>query len=71
MTLRERVAMIEPQAINDRACGGVTGCPFNYTYLNVTDGKTGIFAFCPFPDGDVCISCWNREYVEDNIDEGG
>lgn len=61
MTLREKVAEIEPDKISVEQYGGVRGCPECYDYLNAKD-------FCIFCEGhseSTCAECWNREFKED------
>lgn len=67
MTLKEVVAMREPEKVGEIYIGGVANCPDEYDYLNVCDGDD-----CPsgydFFDNDPCKSCegcWNREFKEE------
>ncbi len=59
MTLREKVAEVEPTMIDDKAVGGVIGCPHNYKYLNACR-----FASCNLSISQPlqCDDCWNREW---------
>ena len=57
MTLREKVAEVEPGKINRRAAGGVRGCPSYYDYLNAVDHP-----YCYFCSDTTCYECWNQEY---------
>lgn len=52
MTLREKVAEVEPEKISNGEAGGVFGCPSYYDYLNAED----------YPDCSSCEECWNQEY---------
>ena len=52
MTLREKVAEVEPENIYYGAAGGVIGCPHNYKYLNAED----------YPNCGSCEECWNQEW---------
>ena len=52
MTLREKVAEVEPEKISNGEAGGVYGCPSFYDYLNAED----------YPDCSSCEECWNQEY---------
>ena len=68
MTLKEVVAMREPEAIGEIYGGGVEGCPSDYGYLNTDD----TFDNCPpeynYFNNDPCKSCegcWNREFKEE------
>lgn len=65
MTLKEVVAMREPEKIDDNCVAGVRGCPYEYLYLKV-DELPGI---CPsgydyFNDNPrvSCEACWNRKF---------
>lgn len=57
MTLREKVAEVEPAMIDDKAVGGVSGCPSYYDYLNAVDHP-----YCYFCSDTTCNECWNQEY---------
>lgn len=57
MTLREKVAEVEPGKISNKVAGGVRGCPSYYDYLNAVDHPD-----CHFCSGIACDECWNREY---------
>lgn len=59
MTLKEVVAMREPEKVNDECIAGVRGCPYEYPYLNTDD----TFGLCPLDY--TCESCWNREFKEE------
>ena len=52
MTLREKVAEVEPEKISNEEAGGVYVCPSYYDYLNAED----------YPNCDDCEKCWNQEY---------
>ena len=52
MTLREKVAEVEPEKISNGEAGGVCGCPSYYDYLNAED----------YPDCSSCEECWNQEW---------
>lgn len=57
MTLREKVAEVEPEKISNLAGGGVIGCPPYYDYLNAANHPD--WTDC----GDItCNECWNQEY---------
>lgn len=59
MTLREKVAEVEPTMIYDRAAGGVIGCPHNYKYLNACrTASCDLIRDYPLR----CDDCWNREW---------
>ena len=57
MTLREKVAEVEPKKIYHGVAGGVIGCPHNYKYLNAIDHPD-----CDRYSSAVCDECWNQEY---------
>ena len=57
MTLREKVAEVEPGKINHRAAGGVRGCPSYYDYLNAVDHPD-----CYLHSDATCEKCWNQEW---------
>ena len=57
MTLREKVAEVEPGKISNRAAGGVRGCPSSYDYLNAVDHPN-----CYFCSDTTCYECWSQEY---------
>lgn len=57
MTLREKVAEVEPGNINNRSAGGVRWCPSYYDYLNAVDHPD-----CHLCSDPVCDECWNQEY---------
>lgn len=52
MTLREKVAEVEPEMISNEEAGEVYLCPSYYDYLNAED----------YPDCSSCEECWNQEY---------
>ena len=58
MTLKEKVAEVQPECIDQNSYGGVRTCPDCYDYLNVEE--------CELCDGteETCEKCWNREYVQ-------
>ena len=55
MTLREKVAEVEPEMISNRTEGGVRGCPSYHSYLNAED-----YPNCH--EYGSCEKCWNQEY---------
>lgn len=58
MTLKEKVAEMEPEKVKEGFIGGVDGCPGAYSYLNNGAGITE-----PCDCGGNCTFCWNREFV--------
>lgn len=61
MTLKEKVAEMEPDAINEEEPGGVMCCPGDYEYLN--DRKSWENCVLSCPTHEECGACWNREFV--------
>lgn len=63
MTLKEKVAEIQPDCINDNLHGGVCGCPGYYSYLNVPLLRFGVGcdAF------NHCEDCWNQPFKEQEL----
>lgn len=61
MTLKEKVAKVLPELVNEDYVGGVCGCPYEYSYLDFSEDR------CIAGDGngshDDCLKCWNQEYV--------
>jgi hypothetical protein len=62
MTLKEKVAEVEPEEINKKAVGGVNGCPSCYEYLDIP--RIGCSAWMEEETMYKCEDCWNREYKE-------
>ncbi len=61
MTLKEKVAEMEPEKVRQCFRGGVDKCPCDYDFLNMRKKE-----FCPFAEGEIgttCEACWNREFV--------
>ena len=63
MTLREKLAEVNPDLVGERFTKGVSGCPYNYDFLHVDDLLCEVTAYHPADILDVCRECWNREYV--------
>ena len=67
MTLREKVAEVEPKLVDDNFYyGGVSGCPDKYNYLHASVPK-----YCGGANEEKCSMCWNREYApaeSDNVE---
>ena len=62
MTLKEKVAMEEPDNINIKSFGGVLYCPFDYSYLPkgmALCSKEGVAE--DGHDNEQCTRCWNQE----------
>lgn len=63
MKLRDKVKEIEPELVNDKHIGGVSGCPDDYEYL---EGHYVIdYDKCNNGDKSDCEECWSQEYIED------
>lgn len=64
MTLKEKVAEVQPDAVGEIYIGGVKSCPFDYDFLWMERD-------CPFLDFPVCEKycrkCWNRKYKEQEV----
>lgn len=62
MTLKEKVAEVEPDAIGNAYSGGVSHCPYHYDFLNITLEECR--SICESSKSyDTCDECWNREFV--------
>ena len=67
MKLKDKVKEIEPELVNDKKIGGVSGCPDDYEYL---EGHYVIdYDNCSGGDKYNCETCWSQEYIE-AIEEG-
>lgn len=72
MTLKEKVAEVQPSGINSLAVGGVIGCPRDYAYLHgsimeleILGEVCGVDCCLSKTSRDLkCRTCWNREYIE-------
>lgn len=62
LTLKEKVAEVEPNAVNESYWGNVAFCPCNYKYLNVVHGE--ITNGCIKASKENCTKCWNQKYKE-------
>ena len=62
MTLKEKVAEIQPDCIDSGCVGGVQGCPCNYSYLNEPEMH---ISTCTEAD---CKKCWNKPFVDKSVD---
>lgn len=68
MTLKEVVAMKDPESVSKFYLGGVKGCPDNYDYLNVDTDLEGCPPGYDYFNDDPCKSCegcWNREFKDE------
>ena len=60
MTLKEKVAELQPDDVDEMYIGGVRYCPFDYDFL-------GMERKCPFLNfvcEEYCGECWDRKYIE-------
>lgn len=72
MTLKEKVAELQPLEINSLVTGGVIGCPRDYPYLHGSMTELEILGDVCGVDhclsetgrGLNCQACWNRAYIE-------
>ena len=65
MTLKEKVAEVEPSAISKEYDGGVRGCPYSRDYLGISyEDAEEYFKCIPSLCGDSinCTECWNRPF---------
>ncbi len=60
MTLKEKVAEVQPEQLEPMIAGGVLQCPYNYPYLHI---DTCMNPNTPYTWNE-CEACWNREYIE-------
>ncbi len=65
MTLKEKVAEVKPDHVDPSYAGGVIGCPFDYSYLNI---ESEFYKGCTVGGYSSCEKCWNREFVPDNVE---
>lgn len=73
MTLKEKVAEIQPEELNFRVIGGVMHCPNHYPYLYGSLTKQEIFGVvcgvAVFNEISDCWLCWNRKYIEPEVQD--
>lgn len=67
MTCREKIAIEHPERIQDRAFGGVAGCPWEFGYSHRALCNDPAFKDSPFANN--CIECWNQEAIEEKTDD--
>ena len=67
MTLKEKVAEIQPDCIDDNyEADGVKRCPSDYDYLN----KPGLyFNSCECKHYTNCCECWNQPFLDKSVDK--
>jgi len=61
MTLKDKVAEIEPENVSKSCGGGVLGCPKDYDYLNAVAISECYERIVSRVD---CKKCWNRKFTE-------
>lgn len=68
MTLKEKVAEIQPDKVSDS--GKIKGCPWCYPYLHPSLNADEIeHQMCSMAIGlGECEICWGREYKEDEAE---
>lgn len=66
MTLKEKVAEIQPNKVNEHISGEIVGCPWCYPYLHHCLNADEIEnQMCSMAVGlGKCEICWNRKYIE-------
>ena len=75
MTLKEKVAEMQPSEINSLVAGGVIQCPREYPYLHgsiteeeISGVDCGVRHCLPETGGGInCVACWNRKYIEPEV----
>lgn len=63
MTLKEKVADMEPGKISETPPGEIDVCPWEFDYLNINS------KICPRDEYGgllTCAECWNREFVPED-----
>ena len=75
MTLKEKIAEINPDKISVHFFAGVCGCPAEYDVLHGSLEKDEI-EMCACPEGlpfqggvNGCVKCWNRPYIEPEVQD--
>ncbi len=68
MTLKEKVAEMQPDKVSGRFVAGVCGCPNFYEELyNSLETVEIENHICPYAVSG-CKACWNREYNEEVLE---
>lgn len=67
MTLKEKVAEIQPDCIDDNyEADGVKRCPSDYAYLNKPELY---FNSCECKHYSNCCECWNQPFLDKFVDK--
>lgn len=69
MTLKEKVAEMQPSEINSLVAGGVIGCPRDYPYLLDSLYEPEILGEICGESSLNCVACWNRPYIEPEVQD--
>lgn len=64
MTLKEKVAEMDPSQLEPMIAGGVLKCPYDYPYLHVDTCDQNV----PYT-WDECEACWNRPCIEPEVQD--
>lgn len=65
MTLKEKVAEIQPECIDDNdGVDGVEGCPSDYNYLNKPELYFNSWECKHYSD---CVMCWNQQFFGKSV----
>lgn len=67
MTLKEKVAEMQPSEMNSLVTGGVLCCPRDYSYLLDSLHEPEILGEICGESSLNCEICWNREYIEPEV----
>lgn len=62
MTLKEKVQKEDPECVDQKAEGGVMGCPGDYGYLDMPQDFTNC------RKDMMCEDCWERMWQQDLSD---
>lgn len=65
MTAREKLAMEQPECVDEEYCGGCQGCPDQHGYLP----PPFLCELFRRPSEENCSSCWDREIPEEVVEE--
>lgn len=63
MMLKDKVREVEPDFVDEEYIGGVSGCPYDYDYL---EGHY-VINFCDGYCNEDCYECWSQEYIEEEL----
>ena len=65
MIAREKLAIEQPERINEDNCGGCVGCPDQYGYLP----PPSLCDLFRCPSEENCSRCWDREIPEEVVEK--